>query len=83
MSMKAAVKAISPRPILFITFSPDEANLDVEPLLTQNVYDVASEPKTLWQIPGVGHTGGLATYPQEYEDRTLSFFDTSLPLNRS
>lgn len=32
----------------------------------------------LWVVPGVGHTGALASNPAEYEDRLVSFFDREL-----
>jgi hypothetical protein len=41
-------------------------------------FDAADEPKTLWEIPEAGHTGGLETRPDEYEQRVVAFFDQAL-----
>jgi hypothetical protein len=32
----------------------------------------------LWEIPEAGHTGGLETRPDEYEQRVVAFFDQAL-----
>jgi hypothetical protein len=38
----------------------------------------AGRPKTLWEIPGAGHTGGLKAQPQQYEQRVIAFFERAL-----
>ena len=35
-------------------------------------------PKTLWEIPGAGHVGGIRAQPAEYERRVVGFFDDAL-----
>ena len=47
-------------------------------VLNRRFYDVAGEPRTLWEIPEAGHTGGLEARPQEYERRVVGFFDQAL-----
>ena len=41
-------------------------------------YDAARAPKALWEVPGAGHTGGLAAQPSTYERRVVAFFDRTL-----
>jgi len=36
------------------------------------------ERASLWVAPGVGHTGALSRYPEEYERRVLGFLDANL-----
>ena len=38
----------------------------------------ATSPAAIWEIPGAGHTAGLATTPGEYERRVVAFFTRSL-----
>ena len=38
----------------------------------------ARGPVTLWEMPSVQHTGGLAAYPREYDRRVKSFLDRAL-----
>jgi pimeloyl-ACP methyl ester carboxylesterase len=67
------VGRIAPRPLLLIStgVGPEhDAN---------RVYrDAARMPVELWELPGVGHTGGLRERPQEYEARVTRFFDSAL-----
>jgi hypothetical protein len=77
-SMKDAALKVSPRPIFLITYDDGQNNFDVEPQLTRQVYEAIPGAKTLWEIPGVGHTGGFGAYPEEYENRIVGFFDESL-----
>ena len=38
----------------------------------------AARRKTLWEIPGAGHVGGIRAQPAEYERRVVGFFDAAL-----
>lgn len=40
---------------------------------TQELFEAANEPKTLWMMEGVGHEDLYARRPQEYEKRVLQF----------
>jgi hypothetical protein len=64
----------SPRPVLLIR------GLDGQPqeALNRVYYAAARPPKTLWEVPGAGHTAALATDPQEYERRVVGLFDRAL-----
>ena len=65
---------IAPRPVLLITGG--EGNDDEE---LNAVYQRAGGPSvTRWEIPDAGHTGGLATVPQDYERRVAGFFGAAL-----
>jgi hypothetical protein len=65
---------IAPRPVLLI--SGGRGNADEE---LNSVYRDAGGPTvTHWEIAQAGHTGGLATVPDEYERRVVGFFDRAL-----
>ncbi len=78
MSMHEAARHIAPRPILLITSAETDGALKTEHDITLSVYDAAAQPKSFWEIPGVGHTGGFGAFPQEYEARLVTFFDSAL-----
>jgi fermentation-respiration switch protein FrsA (DUF1100 family) len=61
-------------PVLFIRDLDGQA----AEALNRVFYRAASSPKTLWEIPGAGHTAGLATSPSEYERRVAGFFERNL-----
>ena len=46
--------------------------------LNPRYFEAANEPKTLWEVPGAGHTGGIDARSVEYEQRVVSFFDDAL-----
>jgi pimeloyl-ACP methyl ester carboxylesterase len=66
---------ISPRAILFVHGEHDNAN---EAALTPAYHAAAGEPRELWEVPGAGHTQGVGTQPQEYEERMTAFFERHL-----
>lgn len=66
---------IAPRPILMMV---GEADNTMEAMLTPVYFAAAKEPKSLWTIPGAGHTAGLAIQPLAYEQRVIDFFDHAL-----
>lgn len=49
--------------------------------LNPTFYAAAGQPKTLWQVPGSSHTGGIKARPKEYERRVIGFFDQALATN--
>ncbi len=67
---------IAPRPLLLIATGQDMGYR-----LIQHYYDLAGEPKTLWQIPETYHGGELSARPQEYAQRVTAFFDQALLSN--
>jgi len=74
ISLRAAVAAAAPRPVLLIAGGsmPDEGRA------ARHIR--AGSPRTveLWVVPGTGHTDGLQTHPDEWEDRVVGFLDRSL-----
>ena len=46
-------------------------------MLSEQYYDLAHEPKELWEIDGA-HMGGFDAEPAEYERRVVGFFDEAL-----
>ena len=74
-SLEDLVGRIAPRPVFIIYAVPGQGG---EAELSQTFYDAAREPKTIWQVPGAGHTGGIEAQPEEYERRVVAFFDDAL-----
>jgi len=74
-SLEDLAGRISPRPIFFIYAVPGSGG---EAVLAQTLYDAAHQPKTMWRVPGAGHTGGIEAQPAEYERRVIGFFDRAL-----
>jgi fermentation-respiration switch protein FrsA (DUF1100 family) len=72
--LKDLVPRIAPRPMMLIA-DPDSPNGED---LNKTYYEAAGEPKTLWEIPGAGHVGGIDDRPEEYERRVIGFFDEAL-----
>ena len=64
---------ISPRPILIINSLDDEV---ISPESGILLYEAAGEPKELWQENGVEHAAFDVAYPEDYEGRVISFFNS-------
>ncbi len=73
ISVKQAIGQISPRPILLIS-----ADFETEKYRMEYYINAAQEPKSLWVILGTNHIEGISKYPQEYEEKVVSFFDEAL-----
>ena len=74
-NLRHLVADIAPRAVFLIAAGH---GVDSE-VLNKRFYQAAGEPRTLWEIPEAGHTGGLESRPREYERRVVAFFDRSLP----
>ena len=74
-SLEDLIGRIAPRPVFLIYAVPGQGG---EAELSETFYDAAREPKTIWRVPGSGHTGGIEARPQEYERRVVGFFDHAL-----
>jgi len=74
-SLKDLVVRIAPTPVFFIY---GEHGQDGERNLNPTYYKAAGEPKTIWEVPGSGHVGGITAQPKEYEQRVVGFFDRAL-----
>jgi hypothetical protein len=40
------------------------------------IYNAARGPKQLWVVPGAYHSAALGFYPEEFQRRVLSFFNS-------
>ena len=68
-------REISPRPLLVIA---DESDAVIGVEQTQQLFEAAAQPKSLWLIPGADHARGWQAAPAEYEERVTAFFDEHL-----
>lgn len=73
-SLRSSAAAAAPRPVLLIAAGevPDEALAGV------HIQSGAPESVELWEVEGAGHTAGLATAPEKWEERVVGFLDTAL-----
>jgi hypothetical protein len=72
-SLATMVARIAPRPLFLIS-----SGRDYERDMNRAYARRARGPVTLWELPAAPHTGGLATYPREYDRRVTGFFDRAL-----
>ena len=70
-----SIGAISPRPVLLMYADP---GIGGESTRQPEYFAAAGDPKTIWQVPGASHTGGLDAEPAVYERRVVGFFDDAL-----
>jgi uncharacterized protein len=69
------IAQISPRPVLLIHGTADEA---VDAAHSRALYDRASGPKELWIVPGGSHCRAFSEFPAEYTSRLSAFLRQSL-----
>ncbi len=74
-SLKDLVGRISPTPVFFVYGEHGQAG---ERNLNPTYYEAARQPKSIWEVPGSGHVGGIDARPREYERRVVGFFDRAL-----
>ncbi len=70
------VHQIAPRSVFIIGDLHDR--LVNEPEASQSLYDRASEPRQLWQIPDTDHVCGYRVAGPEYIERVAAFFRAAL-----
>jgi uncharacterized protein len=73
IALSDAVKQISPRSLFLIS-----SGRSYDSWQAQYYYDLANEPKNLWNVPEAAHCQILMTQPVEYELRLIRFFDGAL-----
>lgn len=73
ISTLEAIRAVSPRPILFIS-----TGQGAEKARVQSYYEAAGGPKRHFNLPTSGHCAAPYTHPAEYEQAIVEFFDTYL-----
>jgi uncharacterized protein len=71
-SLEELVPRIAPNAAFFVYGENGQA---IEPVVNVPYYRAAGEPKAIWEVPGAGHTGGIAAQPGEYSERVVGFFD--------
>lgn len=74
VGLREAVTAMAPRPLLLIA----AAEVPDEQAVATRLQAIAPERVEVWIVPGAGHTGGLATAPEEWRARVVAFLDTAL-----
>jgi len=75
LRLRDAAAQAAPRPLLLIT----AAEVSDEGRAADYIRSAAPETVQVWEVPGAGHTGGLATAPAEWGARVLGFLDAALP----
>jgi pimeloyl-ACP methyl ester carboxylesterase len=74
LSPEDMIGSIAPRPVLLIYGSRERSLHGAQRQLA-----AAGENAELWVLEGAGHGNYLATAPEEYERRVITFFDNALP----
>ncbi len=74
-SVRKAIAAMTPRPILFIHGEKD-SYLPVEQ--TRLLYALAPQPKFLWIAPGAKHNQAAVRHRERYDQLIVEFFDRYL-----
>ena len=72
--LKDLTGRIAPTPLMLIA-DPDSGHGEE---LNRDYHAAAGQPKTLWEIPGAGHVGGVTSHAAEYEQRVIGFLDRYL-----
>lgn len=68
------VPKIAPRPTLFIWAS----KLSGVERMNPTYHRLAGRNSLIWELDDTRHIRGLATHPEQYEQRVISFFDAAL-----
>lgn len=74
-SVSEVVPQIAPRPLYIIASSAPDTLTN---RLSHDYYDLAGEPKTIWDIPEAEHSGTWNARPEEYFQNLVDFFSQSL-----
>lgn len=77
ISLRDAVHAAAPRPVLLIV----AGNVRDEQLAGRSIRSSAPDSVNTWVVDGAGHTGGMTTQPQEWARRVTGFLDAALILS--
>lgn len=75
VSPRDAAARLSPRAV-FLIHGAEDPRMPAQG--TRQIFDAASEPKSLWLIEGAGHMEGYGLAPQTYLDRVAKFFQAHL-----
>lgn len=72
-ALRAAVAATSPRPVLLIV----AGEVEDEAHAAEHIRAGAPGAVEVWEVPGAGHTGALATDPDAWRERVIEFLDAA------
>ena len=75
-SLRAAVSAIAPRPVLLIA----AGGVAEEGHASRYIQAASPDTVDIWVVPETGHTAALDTHPEEWEARVASFLDDTLAI---
>jgi hypothetical protein len=73
-NLNHVVEHISPRAVFFIYSAHGQGGEE----LSQDFYQSAGKPKSVWEVPVGGHVGGAEALPRQYERKIIGFFDRAL-----
>ncbi len=73
-ALAEAVRMASPRPVLIIT----AGKIEDEQYAADYIKQQSPASVSIWNVPGAGHTGGLAAAPAEWERIVTGFLDMTL-----
>lgn len=73
-SLRSSVAAAAPRPVLLIT----AGDVAEEAAAADFIRSGSTSTVTVWEVPATGHTRGIATHPQEWEQRVVEFLEQAL-----
>jgi len=74
LRLRDAAAQAAPRPLLLIT----AGEVADEGLAAEYIRSAAPDSVQVWEVPGAGHTGGLATTPAKWAATVLGFLDEVL-----
>jgi pimeloyl-ACP methyl ester carboxylesterase len=74
-SLEEAMRLVAPRPLLMIHGGADTY---IKPDMAQALYDRVSGPRELWLVPDAKHNQALNVAGEEYRQRVLRFFESTL-----
>jgi pimeloyl-ACP methyl ester carboxylesterase len=79
ISLRDAVVAAAPRPVLLIAAGQE----DNEGYASRFIAGASPETVDVWVVPNAGHTGALDTHPLEWRKRVTTFLDDALDANKT
>jgi pimeloyl-ACP methyl ester carboxylesterase len=74
IALRDAVVAAAPRPVLLIAAGDEENEIHAG----RDIASASSGTVELWVVPDTGHTAGIDTHPDEWEERVTTFLDDTL-----
>lgn len=73
ITLSDAVQYISPRPLFFMS-----SGQTYDDWQARYYFERAGEPKSMWNVPEAAHCESIYARPEEYEQRLVQFFESSL-----